>query len=88
MVKTIREFEEVVRKLKKELDSMNNKGFLNEAGIRTMEAYNKLLRIVPFFDDLKEFAEYDKVKDVINEYADCDEIKHVKWFLDKQRGNN
>ena len=84
MVKTMRDFEGKVRELKRELDSMNSKGFLNEAGQRTLDAYNAILRTAPFYDDLKEFAASAKIQTALEEYKDCRELAHMRWFLEKE----
>lgn len=84
MVKTMRDFEDKVRELKRDLDAMNSKGFLNEVGQRTLDAYNAILRTAPFYDDLKEFAASEKVQTALEEYKDCRELAHMKWFLEKE----
>ena len=84
MVKTMREFESKVRELKRELDAMNSKGFLNEKGQRTLDAYNTILRTAPFYDDLKEFAASEKIQTALEEYKDCRELAHMRWFLEKE----
>ena len=83
MVKTMKEFKETIEKLRDELKGVYNKRLLNGEGIDTLKAYNALIHLAAFYDDLKEFARLEDVQDIFDEYNDCKEIRHIKWFLEK-----
>ena len=85
MVKTMREFRKKIEELRKELKSVYDKRLLNAEGIDTMKAYEDLLDIAVFYEDLKEFARLKEVNEILVTYNDCKEVRHVRWFLEKQR---
>ena len=84
MVKTIREFETALEKRIGGLVPAENAGFLNDEGIKTLEAYRKLLNIIVFHDNFKEFAEDEETKEIFSKYSDCKALKHVERSLNKR----
>lgn len=80
----MREFRKKIEELRKELESVYNKRLLNNEGIQTLMAYDELLDIAVFYDNLKDFAGLVAVKNILEKYNDCKEIRHVRWFLEKE----
>lgn len=79
----MKEFKAKVRELRDELEGVYNKRLLNNEGIQTLIAYDELLNIMAFYDDLKEFAGLEAVRKILEKYNDCKEIRHIRWFLEK-----
>ena len=83
MVETLRDFRKKVEELRRELEGVYNKRLLNNEGIQTLMAYDELLDIAVFYEDLKEFAGLREVKNILEKYNDCKEVRHIRWFLEK-----
>lgn len=79
----MRKFEDVVEKVIAKLEAVETMKLLNDEGVRTLEAYKKLLDLVPFYDDLRKFAEDEDVKEIFDEYKDCDKVLSAKRYLKK-----
>lgn len=83
MVKNVMELDKVLTERKAPLEEVNKLGLLNSEGVATLEAYRYILKVTPFYADLKEFYESSKVKEILALYGDCKEVKKLKAFLDR-----
>ena len=84
MIKTLKEFQTALDEIAIKLRPVRNDGLLNEEGIRTLEACDRLSEIVEFCDDFKEYSEDETVKEIFKNYGDCRKIKSAETFLNKK----
>jgi hypothetical protein len=83
-MQTLNNFQTILDRLTFHLRPIRNDGFLNEEGIRTLEACDRLSEMVEFHNNLKEYLEDETVKEIFRMYNDCRKIKKAEDFLKKQ----
>lgn len=84
MIKTLKEFQTALDAISIRLRPVLNDGLLNEEGIRTLEACDRLSEIAEFHDDFKGYSEDEDVKEVFKNFHDCRKIRDAERFLNKQ----
>lgn len=84
MVNTMKEFQETLDGVVTKLIYAISNDFLNDEGVRTIEACRRLSEMVEFHDDFKTYAEDEEVKEVLKRFSDCKKIRNAKHFLDKK----
>ena len=77
------ELDKVLRERKAPLEEVNKLNLLNSEGVATLEAYRYILKVTPFYADLKEFYGSSKVKEILALYSDCKEVQKLNAFLEK-----
>lgn len=83
MIKNVKELDKALTERKAPLEEVNKLNLLNSEGVATLEAYQYILKVTPFYTDLKEFYGSSKVKEILALYGDCKEIEKLKAFLEK-----
>lgn len=83
MIKNVQELEKVITEKKNKLSDVYAQNLLNSEGVKTLEAYTNILKITPFYADLKELKENERLQEMLNKYSDCNQIKHLIQFLNK-----
>ena len=84
MIKTLKDFQTSLDNIARRLRPVRNDGLLNGEGIRTLEACDRLSEMVEFYHDFKEYAEDETVKEILENYSDCEKIALAEMFLNKK----
>ena len=77
-------FQMVLNRLTFNLRPVMYDGLLNEEGVRTVEACDRLSEMIGFHDSIEEYLEDETVKRIFEDYSDCRKIRNAKSFLDKK----
>ena len=84
MIKTLKEFQVALNEIAVKLRPVRNDGLLNEEGIRTLEACDRLSEMVDFCDDFKDYSEDETVKEIFKKFSDCRKIRSAEIFLNRK----
>lgn len=84
MIKTLKEFRIALDRIAIKLRPIRNDGLLNEEGIRTLEAFDRLSEMVEFHDDFKGYLEDEAVKEIFKNFNDCRKVMDAERFLNKK----
>jgi hypothetical protein len=84
MITTLKEFQAVLDTIARTLRPIRDDGFLNEEGIRTIDACDRLSEMVEFHNNFKEYSEDEEVQEIFKNFNDCRKIRSAERFLKKR----
>lgn len=84
MIKTLKDFQTSLDLIARKIRPAMYENLLNEEGIRTLEACDRLSEMVEFHNNFKEYWEDEEVQEIFKNYSDCRKIRSAERFLKKQ----